>query len=81
MRSGFGHPVNVGSDFPVTIAQLVSMLEEIAGVRLQRSYVPGPLGVRSRSSDNTLICRELGWEPAVCLEDGRRPPTAGFTTR
>ena len=29
-----------------------------------------PLGVRGRSSDNTLIKKVLGWEPNISLEDG-----------
>jgi GDP-D-mannose 3', 5'-epimerase len=70
MRGGYGRPVNIGSDRAVTIDQLVTLLEDIAGARLRRRYVPGPLGVRSRSSDNTLVRRELGWEPSVSLEEG-----------
>jgi GDP-D-mannose 3', 5'-epimerase len=70
MRSGYGHPVNIGSARSVTINQLVSVLEEIAGVLLRRRYIPGPLGVKSRSSDNTLARRELQWEPSGSLEDG-----------
>ena len=70
MRSGYRHPVNIGSSQIVTINELVTMLETIAGVRLRRRYVAGPRGVQCRSSDNTLAGRELGWAPATSLAAG-----------
>lgn len=71
MNSGFGAPLNIGSSELVTINELVSIVERIAGVELERSYdLTAPTGVRGRNSDNTL-CREvLGWEPSVSLADG-----------
>ena len=33
-------------------------------------HVPGPEGVRGRNSDNTLILKQLGWQPTVKLADG-----------
>jgi nucleoside-diphosphate-sugar epimerase len=55
----------------VTINQLVDVVENIAGVRLHRNYLlDAPLGVRGRSSDNTLIGELLGWAPSIRLEDG-----------
>ena len=64
-------PLNVGSAEMVTINQLVSTVEEIAGVRLKRRYVlDAPLGVRGRNSDNTLIQAEFGWQPRTRLRDG-----------
>ena len=71
MTSGVRDPINIGSDEMVTINQLVDIVEHIAGVRLQRNYSPdAPLGVRGRSSDNTLINQLLGWAPSTKLEDG-----------
>jgi len=64
-------PINLGSSELVTINQLVDITEELAGVRLQRIYRPNaPRGVNGRNSDNSLIVRELGWEPSVRLRDG-----------
>jgi len=55
----------------VTINQLIDIVEEIARVKLKRRYVlNAPLGVRGRSSDNTLITQKLGWAPSVRLRDG-----------
>jgi GDP-D-mannose 3', 5'-epimerase len=64
-------PLNMGSDELVTINQLVSIAEDIAGITLERTYnLDAPQGVRGRNSDNTLIRDRLGWEPSVRLEDG-----------
>jgi GDP-D-mannose 3',5'-epimerase len=64
-------PINVGSSELVTINQLVSIVEEIAGLELERKYkLDAPQGVRGRNSDNTLILERLGWEPSTTLRDG-----------
>jgi GDP-D-mannose 3',5'-epimerase len=49
----------------------VDIAEEIAGVKLERSYnLSAPKGVNGRNSDNTLIKKYLGWEPSTRLRDG-----------
>jgi nucleoside-diphosphate-sugar epimerase len=64
-------PLNLGSDELVTINQLVSMVERIAGVSLKRRYLlDAPLGVRGRNSDNTLLAETMGWTPRISLEEG-----------
>lgn len=71
MRSGIDYPINLGSSELVSINQLVSIVEEIAGVELHRIYdLDAPKGVRGRNSDNTLIRQELDWEPSTTLRDG-----------
>jgi nucleoside-diphosphate-sugar epimerase len=70
MRSDFHQPLNLGQDRLVTINQLADMVAGIAGVRIIKKHVPGPMGVRGRNSDNTLLRRVLGWEPQVSLEEG-----------
>lgn len=71
MRSDILDPINLGSAEMVTINQLVDLVEEIAGLKLNRSYkLDAPKGVRGRSSDNTLIQEKLGWEPSVTLRAG-----------
>jgi nucleoside-diphosphate-sugar epimerase len=71
MESEVTEPLNLGSDQLVTINELVSIVEEIAGVRLRRRYNrDAPQGVRGRNSDNTLIQSYLGWQPETRLEDG-----------
>jgi GDP-D-mannose 3',5'-epimerase len=69
--SGILEPINLGSSELVTVNQLVDIVEEIAGIELRRSYNLGaPKGVNGRNSDNTMIRRELGWEPSIRLRDG-----------
>ncbi len=64
-------PINLGSSELVSINELVSMVEAVGGVRLERRYDPdAPRGVAGRNSDNTMIRRVLGWEPATPLQDG-----------
>ena len=71
MRSDVTEPLNIGSSQLVTINELVSIVEGIAGLKLRRSYnLDAPQGVRGRNSDNTLVKERLGWEPEITLEDG-----------
>ncbi|WP_333773450.1 NAD-dependent epimerase/dehydratase family protein [Streptomyces sp. IBSBF 3136] len=71
MDGASGVPVNLGSSELVTINQLVDIVEEIAGIRCERSHrLDAPQGVRGRNSDNTLIREIHGWEPSVSLADG-----------
>jgi GDP-D-mannose 3', 5'-epimerase len=64
-------PINLGSDEGVTINQLVDIVEDIAGIKLKRSYNLGaPKGVAGRNSDNTLIKKVFNWEPNTKLRDG-----------
>jgi nucleoside-diphosphate-sugar epimerase len=70
MRSNYAAPINIGSEEMVTIDQLADMTMDIAGKRLGKRHIPGPLGVRGRNSDNRLIRHELGWAPSQPLYDG-----------
>jgi GDP-D-mannose 3', 5'-epimerase len=69
--SSWADPINLGSSELVTIDQLVSAAEQIAGIQLERTYdLTAPRGVAGRNSDNTLIRRVLGWEPDTPLQVG-----------
>jgi len=71
MASGYTDPLNLGRSELVTINQLLSIVEKIAGVELQRNYkLDAPQGVRGRNSDNELIQKVLGWEPEIDLATG-----------
>ena len=72
MDSNYKEPVNIGSDEMVTINQLAEMAMKIAGKDLTLKHIPGPLGVRGRNSDNTLIKEKLNWAPTQPLETGLR---------
>jgi len=71
MQSDVREPLNLGSSELVSINQLVSMVEEIAGIKLERRYdLSAPKGVRGRNSDNTKIQSLLGWQPSISLRSG-----------
>jgi nucleoside-diphosphate-sugar epimerase len=71
MQSDVSEPLNLGSSELVSINQLVSVVEDIAGVKLNRNYnLDAPKGVRGRNSDNTKIQNLLGWQPSVSLRSG-----------
>ena len=70
-HSNFSEPINLGSDEMVSINQLVDITEEIAGVKLNRTYdLDAPKGVRGRNSDNDLIKKALNWAPSISLKEG-----------
>lgn len=71
MQSDIREPINLGSAEMVSINQLVDIVEEIAGIHLNRYYkLDAPKGVRGRSSDNAVIKQLLGWEPSIPLREG-----------
>jgi len=71
LKSDILEPINLGSNELTTINGLVDMVEEIAGVKLKRSYnLKAPKGVNGRNSDNTLIKKYLRWEPGIRLREG-----------
>lgn len=71
MHSDIREPINLGTSELITINDLVSVIEDAAKIKLQRKYAPqAPMGVRGRSSDNTLIKKYLNWEPSIPLRIG-----------
>ncbi len=70
MASDFTGPVNIGSEEMVTVNELAQIIMSIAGKKLGIRHIPGPLGVRGRNSDNKLLFKTLGWQPAMRLRDG-----------
>jgi nucleoside-diphosphate-sugar epimerase len=63
-------PVNIGSEEMVTINQLVDIAARVAGKQITKKHIPGPLGVRGRNSENSLIRETLGWDYKMTLEQG-----------
>ena len=64
-------PVNLGSSELVTINQMIGILEDIAGITVEKEHdLSAPQGVRGRNSDNTLFHSIYGWEPSISLRDG-----------
>ena len=73
MYSNIEEPLNLGSSEMVSINELVDIVEDIAGYKLNRTYdLDAPKGVRGRNSENTLIKKYLGWEPSISLRTGMK---------
>jgi nucleoside-diphosphate-sugar epimerase len=70
MESDFYVPKNIGSDELISINVLDKFAMRFAGKELKIKHIDGPLGVRGRSSDNTLIKEKLNWRPTAKLADG-----------
>ena len=70
MDSDFAQPINLGQDRMVTINELADMVAKIAGISVRKKHIKGPMGVRGRNSDNTLLRKVLGWVPEISLEEG-----------
>jgi len=71
LNSDILEPINLGSSELVSINQLVDIVEDIAKIKLKRTYnLKAPKGVNGRNSDNTLIQKLLHWEPNTKLRDG-----------
>jgi GDP-D-mannose 3',5'-epimerase len=69
-RSKHSGPVNIGSEEMVNINELVAIVSKVANKNINIKHVDGPLGVRGRNSDNTLIRKLLDWDYTMTLEEG-----------
>lgn len=70
MESDFKEPINIGSEEMISINDLTKMVADIGQKAIRINNIPGPVGVRGRNSDNTLIHEKLGWEPKYSLRQG-----------
>jgi GDP-D-mannose 3',5'-epimerase len=71
MQSKITDPINLGSDEQISISKLVDIIEEIAGIKLERTHkLDAPKGVNARSSNNTMIRERLDWAPGTPLRIG-----------
>ena len=71
-------PLNLGSSELTTINNLYYLVADIAGIEIDLKHIDGPLGVRGRNSDNTMIREVYGWEPSISLADGMAKTYAWF---
>jgi len=73
MESPYLPPLNLGSAEKVSINDLVTLVETIAGITVERKYLlNAPKGVSGRNSDNTKFRKAFGWEPSTPLLKGLR---------
>ncbi len=71
MESNHIEPINIGTDYLVTINELADIIIAISGKDIEKKYdLSAPQGVRGRNADLTLAKKILQWEPKTSLEDG-----------
>lgn len=70
MNSDKTGPYNIGSEEKISMNDFVKMIASIENKTLTINHIPGPLGVRGRNSDNTLIKKDLNWSPSKPLLEG-----------
>lgn len=70
LRSEYSEPVNIGSDYMISINNFVDLIADVAGKTINKVHIDGPLGVRGRNSDNTLISNSINWRPDCNLRSG-----------
>jgi nucleoside-diphosphate-sugar epimerase len=69
--SNYNDVFNIGSEEQVSINQMINIIEEIAGITLKKNYLlDKPLGVRGRSSNNTLAREKINWDTEISLKNG-----------
>lgn len=69
-RSEFTGPYNIGSEEMISINEYALLIAEIAEKKITLNHISGPQGVRGRSSNNDLICKDLKWTPKYDLKAG-----------
>jgi len=63
--------LNIGSEEQVSINQMIKIIEEISGYKVEKNYqLDKPKGVRGRSSNNDLVRSKLGWDFEISLKSG-----------
>ena len=69
--SNCSESLNIGSEEQVSINQMIDMISDIAGYKIEKNYqLDKPKGVRGRSSDNTLIREKIDWDTTYSLRSG-----------
>jgi nucleoside-diphosphate-sugar epimerase len=70
-RAPAGAVYNVGGGTETSLLEVIALVEELAGRRLDTRHEPAAAGDVSRTAaETTRIRAALGWEPATSLEDG-----------
>ncbi|MDR2708814.1 MAG: SDR family oxidoreductase [Elusimicrobiota bacterium] len=69
--AGFRGPVNLGSDFEITIEDLAKKVIELTGSKSKIVYEKLPSDdPKKRRADLTLARKKLGYEPKISIDEG-----------
>jgi len=72
MNSDCEVPLNLGTEEMVSMNEFAAIAQafEPSKPDLPIKHIPGPMGVRGRNSDNTMIKEKIGWEPSIAIRTG-----------
>lgn len=71
MNRGVVGPVNLASSEKVSVNGVLSIIEDIAAVKLTRFFsLDSSTGCQHKTTDNTLLRESLSWEPMTSTRDG-----------
>lgn len=70
MDSTYDKPLNIANPDTITIEELFVVICNTANKILAFESSEGPVGVKNRGSDNTLLKQVLDWEPQTALWHG-----------
>jgi len=70
MNSDYKEPINIGSEEIISMNGLARLVANLADKNIEIKNIPGPQGVRGRTSDNTMIKEKLNWAPTQHLHIG-----------
>jgi nucleoside-diphosphate-sugar epimerase len=63
--------INLGSDHPYTLNQMITLLEQHTGQRAKVNYLPTPhTDMQATWADITKARLMLGWQPQITFEQG-----------
>ena len=80
-REDFTGPVNIGNPGEFTMIELAEKVLKLTGSRSKLIHMPLPADdPMQRKPDITLAKKELGWEPAIPLEEGLKRTIEYFKT-
>jgi dTDP-glucose 4,6-dehydratase len=80
--SGHPGPVNIGSQYEMTMLELAERVRALAGSHSLVEFVDLPVDdPRVRRPDTTLAADVLGWEPQVPIEEGLKQTLEWFAAQ
>jgi UDP-glucose 4-epimerase len=82
LETSYVGPMNIGTGRETDVVTLAGKLVEVSGKKIAPVHGPGKAGEQRRSViDPALAERELGWKPAVQLDEGLKRTYEWFRSR
>jgi UDP-glucuronate 4-epimerase len=64
-------PLNIGGGSPVSLVDLIEIIEQVTSRKIHLRHVPSPVGDPEQTgADNSLAARVLGWSPRIGICEG-----------